>query len=129
MTHYSHTEPKARKPHRCMMCYRTIDPGENYRRGAGMDGSTAWTFIECAHCSAFVRVAYRRYGDDCYDETLLSDFPPETISEARVVAQYRRKWRRNDGTLYPVPTVEWREDKYGFGHPIAIAPGVTHDHP
>lgn len=123
MTHYTHAEPKARKPHRCMMCYRTIDPGETYRRGAGMDGSTAWTWIECAHCAAFVRVAFSCYWDESYDETLLIDYEPRSIAEARVKAQYRRKWRRLDGTTYPLPVVNMVEGKHGFSHPASISPG------
>jgi hypothetical protein len=124
VTHWDHTHPKARKPHRCHMCYRTIEPGERYRRTAGMDGSTAWTWIECDHCEAFARFAYRRsWSDDGYDESLFVDFAPETIAEARVRAQWRRKWRRLDGSLYPVPDLTITEDKYGFGWPTAIAPG------
>ena len=123
MTHFTHTTPTARKAHRCMMCWRLIEPGETYRRGAGMDGATAWTWIECAHCAEFVRVAYRRYGDAGYDETLLIDFQPDNMAEARVRAQHRRKWRRLDGSLYPVPAVTITEDMYGFRHPTAIAPG------
>lgn len=124
MTYWHETRPKARRPHRCWMCSRTIEPGETYRRSAGMDGGTAWTWIECAHCAELVRVAYRRVWDsDGYDEALLVDFEPESIAEARVLAQYRRKWRRRDGSLYPVPVVTVTEDRYGFGYPTAIAPG------
>ena len=53
MTHWARTNPKARKEHRCEVCSRTIKPGETYSRGAGMDGSTAWSWIECAHCEQF----------------------------------------------------------------------------
>lgn len=124
MTHYTHATPKARKPHRCMMCYRTIDPGETYRRGAGMDGSTAWTWIECGHCAEFVRVAFRRsWDDESYGDDLFIDFEPLDIAEARVRAQWRRKWRRLDGTLYPLPLVGQYEDKHGFRYPVSIAPG------
>ena len=123
MTHWTHTTPKARKAHRCQMCYRTISTGETYRRGAGMDGSTAWSFIECLHCAAFVRVAYARWGDEGYDESLLIDFDPADIAEARVRAQWRRKWRRQDGTLYPPPVVTMHQDRFGFGHPVGIKPG------
>lgn len=126
MTFFAESHPKARKSHRCHMCYRQIEPGEVYRRSAGMDGSSAWTWIECAHCEAFVRVAYRRsWSDDGYDETLLIDFEPHTVAEARVRAQHRRKWRRLDGSLYPVPAVEWAEDKYGFRHPVALTTGAA----
>lgn len=126
MTHYVDTRPKARKPQRCMMCNRTIDPGENYRRGAGMDGSTAWTWIECGHCAEFVRVAFSRsWDDDSYGEDLFVDFEPQGIPEARIRAQWRRGWRRLDGSLYPLPDVTQAEDKYGFRHAVSIGPGAS----
>lgn len=125
MSHFAHSTPVARKPHRCQMCTRIIEPGETYRRSAGMDGSTAWTWKECAHCAAFVRVAYRRsWMDEGYDDDLLADFVPESVTEARVRAQYRRRWRGRDGGLYPIPDVQWAEDKDGFRYPIGIVPGV-----
>lgn len=125
MTHSQDTEPVARKPHACDMCRRTIHPGEKYRRGAGMDGSSAWTWKECAHCAALVTVAWRRsHLDEGYTEELFHDFEPQSIAEARVRAPMRRQWARCDGSLYPVPVVEWVEDKHGFRWPAAIAPGL-----
>lgn len=125
-TYWHSTTPRARKAHRCCLCSRTIEPGETYRRGAGMGDGTAWTWIECGHCNEFVRVAYRRsWMDDGYDQELLIDFEPNDVAEARIRAQWRRKWRRIDGTLYPLPVVTVTQDKYGFGHPTAIEPGVT----
>lgn len=108
------------------MCSRTINPGEVYHRSAGMDGATAWTWIECGHCAEFVRVAYpRSWSDDGYDAEIFAEFVPRDVAEARVRAQWRRKWRRLNGTLYPIPVVTIAEDKYGFGHAVAIAPGVA----
>jgi RNase P subunit RPR2 len=124
MTFYTDKHPTARKSHFCQMCRRTIRPGEKYRRSAGMDGSSAWTWIECAHCEAFVTVAYRRsWMDEGYDEDLLRDFEPQDVGEARVRAQFRRRWQDRAGDLYAVPEIQWTEDKYGFGHPTAIRPG------
>ena len=123
MTFWAESHPKARTPHRCAMCRRAIEPGEVYRRSAGMDGSSAWTWIECAHCEAFVRFAFGRFWDYEYGEELLIDFDPSNVPEARVRAQYRRKWRRLDGMLYPVPLLTVREDRCGFGHYSAIVPG------
>lgn len=124
MTHYADSHPVARKAHICDMCSRAIDPGETYRRSAGMDGSSAWTWRECAHCEAFARLAHcRSWQDDGYGPDLFAEFEPATVAEARVRAQWRRKWRRLDGSLYPVPALTITEDKYGFGWPTAIAPG------
>lgn len=106
---YVNTHPTARKPHRCMMCRRSIDPGEQYRRGAGMDGSTAWTWIECAHCSALAGYLTSQddYYDDGYDWTMLADWEPASVEHLRIKAlAVRRQWRRTDGTLYPVPVIE-----------------------
>lgn len=125
MTHYADTHPRARKPHSCDMCRRTIRTGETYRRSAGMDGTSAWTWIECAHCEPFARFAYSSRGwDEGYDETLLIDFEPVDVAQARVLAQYRRRWQRRDGGLCPVPELIIREDKYGFGRPVDIKPGA-----
>ena len=123
MTHWDVRHPKARKTHRCQMCHRQIKSGEVYKRGAGMGGGTAWTWRECAHCEALVRVAFRRWFDDEYDAGMLDEFEPNDIAEARVRAQYRRSWRRLDGTLYPIPHVIEREDRHGFVWPVAIQPG------
>ena len=126
MTHYSHSRPKARKPHVCVMCGRTITPGENYLRTAGMDGSSAWTWLECAHCEVFVSYAYSAsWPDDGYGPDLLSEFAPACVAQARVLAQYRRRWRRLNGDLYPLPVALHREDKYGFRHVVDIAPGAA----
>ncbi len=123
MTFYQHTNPRARKQHRCEMCGRTIQPGEVYRRGFGADGN-AWTWKECAHCEQLVRVAFpRSWNDESYGDDLFNDFEPQSIAEARVRAQHRRRWQRLDGTLYPIPNVIESEDRYGFGREDSIEPG------
>ena len=114
MTHFHTEHPIARKPHLCEMCGRRIDPGEKYRRGSGMDGATAWTWIECAHCAALA--AYIGRIDDYYDEgygfDLFHEWEPETVEHLRIKAlATRRRWRRADGSLYPVPVVAWTDDR------------------
>ena len=54
MDHYTDSHPRARKLHICDTCGRTIQAREIYRRGAGMDGATAWTWKECAHCELLI---------------------------------------------------------------------------
>jgi hypothetical protein len=120
---FTETHPVARKPHTCGMCRRQIRPGETYRRGAGMDGGTAWTFKECAHCLPFIRLAHTLAGDSEYGEDLLIEFEPENVAEARVRAQFRRQWQNRAGDLYPVPVVIEAVDKYGFGRAVGIKPG------
>ena len=114
MTHYVNTKPKARVKHFCDLCNRIIRPGEVYNRQAGMDGATAWTWRECAHCDSIRDVARNHYDDDYGMETL-AYWEPEELHLMRLKAMWRRKWERDDGSLYPVPEKVWHEDKYGFG--------------
>lgn len=119
MTHYAHTYPKARKPHRCEDCGRTIDPGETYRRGAGIDGGTAWTWKECAHCCTLVHLLW--WGDsEGYGQETFDEWEPETVGHLRLKALWRKKWRRKDGGLYPIPTRVIEHDGYGFGHVVDV---------
>lgn len=120
MTHFTDAHPIARKPHTCQYCGRTIRPGETYRRGAGMDGSHAWAWKECAHCEALLLWVITAYDLDEYDAATIADHDPETIAELRLKANWRRKWTRRDGTLVPAPRIIRREDKYGFGHVVGI---------
>ncbi len=122
--HWTSTHPKARVSHRCVMCGRTVHPGETYLRTAAMGEGTAWTWKECVHCAAFVQYAYGiSWHEDSYGEELLIEFEPKTVAQARVRAQHRRQWRRRDGSLYPVPHVVTREDSHGFGRRVDILPG------
>lgn len=110
MTHYATTTPTARREHRCILCGRTIRPGEKYLRGAGMDGSSAWTWKECAHCDAIRDLARCDAGDDEYGDELIAEWEPGTLAYMRLKAMWRRKWTRGDGTLYPVPRKVMRHD-------------------
>lgn len=102
------TSPRARKEHKCQLCFRVIEPGETYRRQACVDGGAAYTFKACEHCDAYVplidllgQMADPWDGYTCED---LIEYEPQDVTEARWRAQYRRKWRRRDGALYPIPT-------------------------
>lgn len=127
MTHFTESHPVARKPHRCGTCGRTIRPGETYRRGAGMDGSHAWTWKECAHCEALIRYLTTFSGESEYDaEELVSDWDVYTIPHARIRAQYRARWTRRDGALYPIPhLIEQAHERYHYPQVADIAPGVA----
>lgn len=119
MAEFINSRPKARKPHVCQMCGRTIRPGELYRRGVGLDDGTAWTWKECLHCEQLVRYVNE---DESYDDDLINEWAPETIGHARLRAQYRRKWQRFDGSLYPLPRTIWHEDRHGFRHAVNVEP-------
>lgn len=105
MTHWISETRRARKAHRCDTCGRQITPGEHYRHGAGMDGSTAWSWAECAHCRVLAAFVMDLYDLDEYDWTSVAEWDPADLGEFRVKAQWRRQWRRVDGGLYPVPVV------------------------
>ena len=101
----SQSRPKARMAHKCMWCYRTIDPGEVYNRAWNViDGETPYTWINCAHCLAFVTLCGVEDwdGNGITDECLI-EYEPFTMRGLRLKALHRKKWRRKDGTLYPVP--------------------------
>lgn len=123
MTFYKCAERTARKSHRCMLCARQISPGERYMHGAGMDGATAWTWAECAHCDALRSYVYARHWDDHYDEELIAEWEPETVAHLRIKAMWNRRWRRTDGTLMPVPEPVRTFDSNGFGHVADIRLG------
>lgn len=113
--HYHRENRKARKPHRCDMCFRTIGPGETYLRGAGMDG-TAWTWKECAHCEVLASWVVQSLGLDEYGEENLINWDPETTGEMRIKVQHRRQWKRRDGDLYPVPQKVMQRRRFEGGY-------------
>ena len=122
MTHYSDSHPRARKPHRCSLCRRWIRAGETYRRGAGMDGSTAWTFRECAHCAAIIPLVVAEIDPwvEEYDDFFIPDWEPTTVAHLRLKVLYLRKWTDRDGYLYPVPEQVYRDDSTGRRHLVDV---------
>lgn len=108
MTHWSHTVRKARKDHICESCGRVIAKGEEYQRTFAADAGDCWVYKECLHCVALVSIwclwEYSACGDS-YTSDSFMEYRDEirTIDDARLWAQWHRKWRRGDGTLFPVP--------------------------
>lgn len=105
----SDERPVARKPHRCEMCSRRIDPGEQYHRQFIVDAGEAWTWKTCAHCEVFIDVIWDALSEYCnmWDEGIgqdsAADFEPSNLYEARLKVYWRNGWRRRDGSLRPVP--------------------------
>lgn len=101
MTDFVDSWPKARKRHRCGLCWRCIEPGESYWRQAGLDRGAAWTNRTCEHCERVVW-AYGRSDDEfewepeCVAEWLEDEYPA-------VAASRDAGWRFPDGELVPVP--------------------------
>lgn len=128
MTHYDRKNPTARKPHNCGSCGRTIQPGEKYLRGVGLDG-TAWTWKECGHCERLAEYVVALYDLDEYGGDDLHEWDPDGLAELRVKVQFRKRWTRQDGTLYPLPEQVTRAQDLGHGfsvdHVVGILPGAT----
>lgn len=98
--------PRARKLHRCDLCNRDIDAGETYHRQRSIYDGEPYVFKGCGHCMALVRVideSHDYWYDDGYTADSLSEVDPANMREARFLVQWRRKWRRRDGGLYPAP--------------------------
>lgn len=101
------SKPKARVEHRCGLCNRVIGVGETYHRARIVGDDGPYVFKKCAHCSATLRLYFDEIvwePSEGYCDEDFHNWEPSTIHGARLRAQYRRKWRRRDGTLYPVPT-------------------------
>lgn len=117
MSFWTTTTPRARKAHGCMLCHRTIEPGEHYSRGFGDPGSgDVGSWVECAHCAAWASLVDlpgramdswgEGYGDeDAYEISL----EPRDRQEAAWGKAYRRRWRDPLGRLVPVPTITREE--------------------
>lgn len=102
------TNPVARVQHRCNLCGRRIEPGEQYNRQRNIHDGRAYTFKDCAHCQAMVQTYNRLEGDwydawEGYTQDDLHEYEPTTMPGARLRAMFRRQWRRRDGGLYDVP--------------------------
>lgn len=106
----THSYPKARKPHRCGECGRTIDRGETYRRDfCTYEGSGA-AYKTCRHCEVGQRWLelncggwlFGGVGEDVREHA--AEYPSIAPGLLRVANGIRRGWKRADGHgLSPVP--------------------------
>lgn len=98
------THPTARKKHRCETCGRSIETGEKYHRYDGIYDGRANSWKDCGHCASLISIFNL---PDIYDEGVgpdaVEDWEPETVAGLRAKVYWLKKWRRPDGTLYPVP--------------------------
>ena len=101
------TTPVARKLHTCENCGRKIDQGEKYHSYDGIYDGIANAWKDCRHCAALISM-FDLYG--IYDEGVgpdeVGEWEPETVAGLRAKVYWRKRWRRPDGTLYPVPQRE-----------------------
>ena len=106
MTWFKNAHPRARTEHRCSDCGRTIRPGEVYRRGAGFDGGTAWTWKDCRHCE-YALHQYDLAWDGEYNADHFYEWATDgarDVQEARDQAGYLHRWTTRGGNLWPIPT-------------------------
>lgn len=115
MRFFHSTRPRARTPHPCDSCGRTIEPGELYDRQFIADGHV-WVYKECRHCSALVLLwhLYEWTYDEGYTRDTFEEYGSDVahldrMRDARWYVQWRRQWRRRDGTLYPIPAAPREE--------------------
>lgn len=112
-------ERKARKPHRCDECGRTILPGERYEALTGLyEGSWCYTKV-CLHCLAARRWLSKVCGG-WMDEAVEMDLQEHVTGEEQyirssaLVRLYRwmlADWRDREGNLRPIADVEAVADR------------------
>lgn len=95
----------------CSLCFRRIDPGEEYERQRVGDGPGVWIFKSCAHCQAvlkyFVLDPFDPYeGITVFDYENWADDTSPDLAELRAQAGWKKGWRTQSGALWPCPTLE-----------------------
>lgn len=100
------SEPTARKQHSCECCGRRIEPGEKYLRVRGVSEGDPYTWKECRHCRAFVRLYATEFAYDWHEGWTVDDireWEPETPEAIEHKRQWAGIWRTEDGELYSEP--------------------------
>lgn len=101
----------ARKQHKCYECGRDIEAGERYYFATGvLNGDRKWiTMRQCAHCvwaAAWLRSECNGFLFGCVEEDLRDHWDGELmrgLDLGRRIVGMRRRWKRRDGSLMPVP--------------------------
>ena len=96
MSTHVDSHPTARKRHRCLLCYRTIQPGEVYWRQVAFDEG-ACTHKMCEHCERTVVMYSRSVGEDEWTEENVLDWLRD--DQPALYATMRAGWRFPDGEL------------------------------
>jgi len=105
------TDPTARKEHRCAECGRTIGVGEQYRNEVYVFDGEMSTHKTCRHCLLIARPWLLHNCDGfiygAVYEDIFEHFPDGSedtpMNVGRILVGMRRKWRRRDGSLMPIP--------------------------
>lgn len=108
VTMLGESNPKARKPHKCAECGRTIEPGETYRLERFVFDGKMSAHKTCSHCLA----ARNWLGAECGGWIFggVANDLREHVQEggygmdlARMAVAIDHGWARRDGSLRPVP--------------------------
>ena len=98
---------KARKPHNCGECGRTIQQGEVYHKVWGKQDGEAFTGKWCAHCNVAKDWLWENCGGSLL--TMIEEDIDEHVREykrmdlARLAVGIHRNWQRFRGGLMPIP--------------------------
>jgi hypothetical protein len=109
---YSANTRKARKPHKCEECRRTIEPGELYQHVSAKWEGDLDTVKTCSHCVVAQKWLQKECGGFLHHAVL--DDLEEHVREygvshygfglARMVVLSQNGWRRR-GQIVPIPVV------------------------
>lgn len=102
---YKDSRPIARKQHRCVECYRTINDGERYFRAEGCIDGQWTTYKLCRHCDAlshFMRVLCNGWPFGGLYEELVEHWREGYVSIplGRLIVALKLQWH---GGSDPVP--------------------------
>lgn len=100
--------PRARKPHRCQLCGRSIAVGERYHSQFNADGGESWMWRECAHCSAVVQTLWnRRFDLEEINGFTVFDWLRESgdLALMRLAVGMKRQWRGFADGMMPIPAI------------------------
>lgn len=99
----SDTKPRARKPHKCGECCRTIAVGETYEKTVGVYDGRFDTYVTCMHCVAVREWLSKVCSGWIY--TMVEEDLREHFREGygfwlgRAAIGMKREWRKRDGSL------------------------------
>jgi hypothetical protein len=90
------SRPKARKPHGCDNCGRTIDVGETYIRQDNVFDGLRYTWMSCSHCSIAWKAMRGAFPDADGDGYELSEFLSDELSDTDLPDLFRNDWREGN---------------------------------
>jgi hypothetical protein len=119
---YDETERRAAKSHVCDDCGRTIDKGERYHLARGLTDGYWWGAKCCAHCYAagwWLKEICGGWLWQGIGEELAQHWEEgyTDLVVGRLVVGHRRKWKRWDGALMPLPLLRkviWSASKSNY---------------